>query len=164
MRKVANSLVIAFTFLVSITALAVDGSSGCVPGWYVFKENSLVSSSFRSTTNSFLSPVMTIGMTVGTSNCTKHTLVRTEKESLYYTTHNYFELKSSIAKGHVEYLSALATTIGCPESAQSEFNMLLKSNYKNVVPSEKNDPEKMLFEVYKIIFSSPRLTQQCSLS
>ena len=155
---------VSLTFALSINAHATDGSSGCGPGWYIAKDESLVSSALRATTNGILFPVSTLGMTFGTSNCTQHKLVRTEKESLHFATMNYFELKSSIAKGDGEYLSAFATTIGCPESAQFEFNSKLKQNYDQIMPNSKVDPEKMLLEVYKIILTSPFLIQQCSLS
>src|SRR4051794_31289808 len=96
---------------VSIQAFAMDGSSGCGPGWYLLKDTSIVSSALRATTNGILFPVYTFGMTFGTSNCTQHKLVLKEKESLYFATHNHFELKGNIAKGDGEYLSAFATTM-----------------------------------------------------
>lgn len=101
--------------LFSSGAMAADGSSGCGPGWYLFKDNSLVSSALRATTNNFLFPVVTFGMTTGTSNCTKHQIVMKEKESLHFVTHNYPEVQVDIAKGEGEYLRSLATTIGCPD-------------------------------------------------
>lgn len=152
-----------FCALFSINALASDGSSGCGPGWYIFKDNSLVSSALRATTNSLLFPISTIGMTVGTSNCTQHKLVLKEKESLYFATQNYFELKGQIAKGQGEYLSAFASTMGCPSSAQTLLNNRLRSNYESIFPKNKVDAEKVLLEVYKTILSDERLTAQCSL-
>src|SRR4051794_21944920 len=118
---------IATTF--SIQAFATDGSSGCGPGWYVFKDVSILSSALRATTNAILFPVYTIGMTFGTSNCTQHKLVLKEKETLYFATQNHYELKRDVAKGGGEYLSAFATTMGCPASAQGRLNEHLKGNY-----------------------------------
>lgn len=164
-KKIIRSTIIGlFSLLFAQSLLAADSSSGCGPGWYLFKENSLVSSALRTTTNGLLSPVYTIGMTVGTSHCTKHSIVQTEKESLHFATMNYFELKSEIAKGSGEYLSAFASTIGCPSSAQSEFNQNLQKQYDNIVPKSRVAPDDMLLEVYKVILNSPSLTRQCSLS
>jgi hypothetical protein len=145
-------------------ANAADGSSGCGPGWYLFKDNSLVSSSLRATTNVVLFPVVTIGMTLGTSNCTKHGIVQREKESLHYATHNYFELQSGIAQGSGEYLSAYSRTIGCPAHATPRLNQQLKANYLKLFPSPNLDPEKLLLETYKVIFSDNQLFQQCALA
>lgn len=149
---------------VASIAGAADGSSGCGPGWYVFKENSLVSSALRSTTNGFLAPVVTLGMTSGTSNCTQHKIVLKEKESLHFASMNYYELKRDAAKGEGEYLSAFATTIGCPAQAQARFNQKVRGSYGEVFRAgAKVDAESALLEVYKIILSDKELTAQCSL-
>lgn len=140
---------------------AADGSSGCGPGWYILKDNSLISSALRATTNGFLFPVTTIGMTVGTSNCSKHKIVKKEQESLHFATMNYYELKGEVAKGSGKYLSAFATTMGCNAGSQEMLNAELKNNYKNIFPSNKVNPEATLLEVYKAIFNNKDLMNQC---
>ena len=75
MKKCLISLAILF----SINAMAKDGSSGCGPGWYLLKKNSILSSSLRVTTNGIFFPTTTLGMTIGTSNCSKHKHFHTEK-------------------------------------------------------------------------------------
>lgn len=161
MKKIIAALVLIQ--LVSLKLFAADGSSGCGPGWYLMKENSLVSSALRVTTNGILFPVVTIGMTVGTSNCTQHKLVLKEKESLYFATMNYFELKSEIAKGQGTYLSAFGTTMGCSEKSISHLGTQLKSNYKNIYSEKQIQPENVLLEVYKTILQDKQLVEQCSL-
>jgi hypothetical protein len=144
-------------------SFAADGSSGCGPGWYVFNENSLVSSSLRATTNGLLFPVVTIGMTFGTSNCTKHKIVLKEKESLHFATMNYYELQAEVAKGSGQYLSAFATTMGCNPSAQPRLIQHLKNNYQEIFQTGSPNPEKALEGVYKTIFRDRELTNKCSL-
>lgn len=156
-------LFVLFALFVSAPALAADGSSGCGPGWYIMQENSLVSSALRATTNGILFPVVTLGMTFGTSNCTQHKIVLKEKESLYFATMNHYELKADVAKGQGEYLSAFAATMGCPATAQSRLNDRLRSNFSKVYPDSKVNPEGVLLEVYKTIFSDTELTDKCSL-
>ncbi|MES2965553.1 MAG: DUF3015 family protein [Bdellovibrionota bacterium] len=152
-----------FAFLVSAPAFAADGSSGCGPGWYLMQDNSLVSSALRATTNGILFPVVTIGMTFGTSNCTQHKIVLKEKESLYFATMNHFELKADLAKGNGEYLSSFASTMGCPASAQGRLNEKLRANFTSVYREQGVQPEAVLVEVYKTIFSDVELTKKCSL-
>ena len=154
-------LVLIATF--SVSAFAVDGSSGCGPGWYILKEDSIVSSALRATANSILFPVSTIGMTFGTSNCTQHKLVLKEKESLYFATMNKYELKRDMAKGEGEYLSAFAYTMGCLSSAQGRLNQSLRSSFSRVYPNSEVAPEQVLLEVYKTILSDSELTAKCSL-
>jgi len=163
-KNVLSLILVVLGFTLSQQGQAADGSSGCGPGWYLFKDNSLVSSSFRSTTNYFLFPAVTFGMTFGTSNCSQHKLVKTEKESLYFVTMNYFELKSEVAKGQGEYLTALAKTLGCDDKAQARLNQHLKNNYNQLFQDAAVKPENTLSEVYKTIFKDSALTQQCSLN
>ncbi len=167
-QKVSFKFIFKLLLICGISAcsqmsFAADGSSGCGPGWYLFKENSLVSSSFRATTNAILLPVVTFGMTFGTSNCTQHKIVKTEKESLYFVTMNYFELKSEIAKGNGEYINALAQTMGCESSANERLSTALKRNYPVIFQNSSIQPEATLSEVYKTIFRDEKLTQACSL-
>ncbi len=160
----AQKVVVASMALIfSALAFADDGSSGCGPGWYLLKDNSLVSSSLRFTTNTVLIPVTTIGMTMGTSKCTQHKIVLKEKESLYYTTNSYYELKGEVAKGNGPYLAAYSETIGCEPRAQARFNNALKNNYEKIFKAGRPNPEGSLLEVYKTILNDRDLTNQCSL-
>ena len=86
--KTITKAALALALLSATSAFAADGSSGCGPGWYIFKENSMVSSALRATTNGWSSPVVTIGMTFGTSNCAQHKLVMNDKRGLHFVTHN----------------------------------------------------------------------------
>lgn len=151
-------------FLFCSSVFGADGSSGCGPGWYILKDNSLVSSSLRATTNGALFPVYTIGMTVGTSNCTKHSIVLNEKKSLHLLTMSYFEIKADIARGAGNYLHSFGTTLGCSEQAVPELSQTLKNNYQRLYPSSSRNPGETLLEVYKSILQKPSLAQQCSFS
>jgi hypothetical protein len=158
-----SALLLALAVLVSFNAQAMDGSSGCGPGWYLFKNDSLVSSALRGTTNGALFPIVTLGMTIGSSNCTQHTIVMKEKETLHFATMNHFELKRDIAKGSGEYVSAFASTLGCPASAQVRLNDQLRVNFSEVYPDSNVSPERTVLEVYKTIFRDKELTQKCAL-
>lgn len=141
------------------TTIAADSSSGCGPGWYIMRENSILSSALRATTNAVLFPTTTIGMTIGTSNCSKHKLVKTEMESLHFATHNYFEIKSELASANGTYLSALSETLGCQN--QRDLTQKLRQNYSKLF--QKNaDGENLLFNIYKVILSDQQLLNSCS--
>jgi hypothetical protein len=152
----------AFLTLPSI-GQATDGSSGCGPGWYILKDDSLVSSALRVITNDFLFPVSTLGMTSGTSNCTQHKIVLKEKESLHFATMNYHELKAESARGEGIYLSAFSDTIGCGKAHRADFSRKVQSNFGKVFSNGKQEPAQMLEEVYKVILQDPTLIQSCSL-
>lgn len=163
MQKMMTVLALIVGVFSTGSVFAADGSSGCGPGWYLLKENSLVSSSLRTTTNGILLPVVTIGMTVGSSNCTQHKIVLKEQESLHFATMNYFELMGEAARGQGTYLSAFADTIGCPVAARAQFAEQVQKNYKQVFSDSSRRPEQMLTEVYKVILTNEQLTRSCSL-
>lgn len=162
MRHLLPFLLLGFFF--SMNTYAGDGSSGCGPGWYVLKKNSLVSSALRGTTNGFLGPVVTLGMTTGSSGCSKHSIVKTEKQSIHYVTNNYYELESEISKGEGVFLSGLAETIGCKANTQKTFNSELKAKYKDLFSKEGTNAESVLIKIYQTILTNKELTQSCSLS
>ncbi len=138
-----------------------DGSSGCGPGWYLIKDNSLLSSALRSTTNGVLFPAVTIGMTVGTSNCTKHSIVLNEKKSLHFLTMNFFEVKADVARGEGAHLSSFARTLGCSEHGIYPLSQALKETYSELYSNDAISPSVTLLEVYKSILRKPDLARMC---
>ena len=166
--KIILSLVLS-ALMAPLSAFAADGSSGCGPGWYAFKDNSLVSSALRSTTNGILFPVVTIGMTVGSSNCTQHKIVKNEKRSLHFVTMNYYELKSDMAKGDGQYINALASTLGCNASASAEMSQKLQGQFSKIYDQDAvgygaPNAERTLLNVYKAVMQDSSLAQQCGLN
>lgn len=159
-----RTILILIATMFTTSVYAADGSSGCGPGWYAFKDNSLVSSTLRSTTNGLLFPAVTIGMTMGTSNCSKHSIVMKEKESLHFVTNNHFELQSDVARGNGEYVSSYASTIGCQPAGQKHLQKMLKDNYNKIYPNSEIQPEKVLIETYRLIFTDKTLAEQCVLA
>lgn len=109
--KFIKSLILSGVLVFSITSFAKDGSSGCGAGWYLLKKNSLVSSSFRATTNTLL--LNTVSMTFGTSNCAKHDIVQKEKEIIHFAEANHHQLMLDISRGQGEYLNAFNEITGC---------------------------------------------------
>jgi len=150
-------------FAAAPSAQAADGSSGCGPGWYIFKEASLLSSSLRITTNSFLFPVTTIGMTFGTSNCTAHKLVDVQSESVKFAALAYHDLVVQMAQGKGEHLAAFADTLGCPWQAQMEFNRAMQQSYQRIVPSDAVAPEAIVEQVRIELQAHPHLARACHI-
>jgi hypothetical protein len=158
-----RSIVLVLVTLFSLSTFAKDGSSGCGPGWYIMKKKSILSSALRITTNGILFPFVTLGMTFGTSNCTKHSLVKTERKSLYFITQNYFELKGDSAKGKGDFLTAYGKTIGCKSDDLEYFSGRMQNDFQNIF-KEEIDNEEVLLETYKVILADPVLVKSCSLS
>jgi hypothetical protein len=167
MKGFLRLLLISSLLSLSINLFAADGSSGCGPGWYVLKENSLVSSALRLTTNGILFPSWTLGMTFGTSNCTQHKLVKTEQESLKYASENYYELIYSVAQGGNSddgFLNQYSDVIGCDRNSLPIFKKEMRKNFDHIFPDHNANPSTLLKETYKVILSNKKLVKSCSLS
>lgn len=158
MRK----LTILFSLTIfSTISIAADGSSGCGPGWYVAKKNSLLSSMIRATTNGLLAPTVTIGMTFGTSNCSKHSIVKREKESLKFATENYYEIATQASKGEGEFLSVFAETIGCSQNSLPQFGQEMKRNFSKIFFKNDQNPNILLEKTLHLIFENSSLRNAC---
>jgi hypothetical protein len=162
MRRIAASVSFVVLSILAPSALAADGSSGCGPGWYVLKDNSLVSSSLRAVTNGILWPSSTLGMTFGTSNCAKHKIVLREKESLHFATMAYHDLMVQMARGEGEHLAAFATTLRCGWRTQPLFNDTMRRSWRQLFPTDSTPPAELLGNVIEQIRAEPALAEACA--
>lgn len=140
---------------------AADGSSGCGPAWYVFKENSLVSSSLRNTTHASSGPTVTIGMTFGTSNCAKHKIVLEDKRSLHFASQSFDLLRQDIARASGPHLNAYIASFGChawarPQIAEELQGAYQRELYLSVEPSHFVDTTRAMIQ------ASSHLQSACS--
>lgn len=157
-------LILILTMTLTQVAIARDGSSGCGPGWYVSQDNSLLSSSVRATTNGILAPTVTLGMTFGTSNCARHSIVKNEVEDLKFATENYFELAVDMSKGNGRFLNAYTELMGCSGESSNILKNKLQQNFSNVYLSNEINPENVVKNTYMIILQDKGLLKSCFVS
>lgn len=158
-------IIITLCFLsFSTLTFSRDGSSGCGPAWYALKDNSLLSSALRGTTNAILGVTVTLGMTFGTSNCTKHSIVKREKESLKFATENYFEIAADATRGSGDYITAFATTMGCRPEVHEKFRNKVKESFNKTFNLDKHDPKELIINTYKVMLNEKELVKSCILS
>jgi hypothetical protein len=132
LRRLASFAVFAGLALTATHAVAGDQSSGCGPGYYLFKENTILSSSLRSTTHGFLFPTVTFGMTSGTSNCAKHNLVDEKMERVHFLTANGDVLRHDAARGDGAFLHGLFLTYGCNPLFERHFGHVMQEQFDAV--------------------------------
>ncbi len=143
------------------TASAADGSSGCGPGWYILKQNSLLSSVGRSITNGILWPSTTLGMTFGTSNCAKHSIVDEHKRSLHFATRSYDILRQDLARGTGRHLDAYLATFGCNILARHNLAGQMQEAFESELYLTIQ-PEALVESTAAMIQASPALQMSCS--
>ncbi len=121
-------LAIAAIMGLSFAATAQDKLDGCGLGWQVTDKKTYTATTTRGTTNAFVPP--TFGMTTGTIGCEQLEVGMNDKEAADYVATNFEALKSELAAGQGEYVSALAKTMNC---SASEFGVQIQQNYQTVV-------------------------------
>lgn len=139
---------------------AADGSSGCGPGWYVFKDNSFVSSFLRAVTNNLLSPIVTLGMTFGTSNCAKHSLVKMDKQSEHFATVTFDKLRQEVAQGSGVFIEAYTETFQCDATGSLQLTNQLQRNYAKIF-QEPVLPETIVKHTLEVIKADPTTRTHC---
>ncbi len=160
-----NSLVClaSILFFAAGAAHAEDGSSGCGMGWKVAPKNSLLSSTTRTYVNATFSS--TIGMTLGTSGCAKHSIVQNEKRAIHFAEVNQGQLMIEMAQGRGEHLRGLVATLGCDPTGFDEMARALQADYSSIYPSYSGtSASEMLQGVKASIGKNRRLSQQCGFS
>jgi hypothetical protein len=143
------------------SASAADGSSGCGPGWYILKQNTMLSSVGRAITNSVLFPISTLGMTFGTSNCAKHSLVEEHKRSLHFATRSYDILRQDMARGAGRHLDAYLATFGCNGMARHDLAGQMQAAFESELYLTIQ-PEALVESTAAMIQASPALQSSCS--
>lgn len=151
-------VLLAFFTALSSNLFAADGSSGCGAGWYVFKENSLISSALRASTNAtFFS---TVGMTFGTSNCAKHKIVQKEKEAVHFAEANYDTLMIEMGQGQGEFMAALSGLVGCTGEG---FGAAAQANYTKLFNENVTDGQSFYQNFKGVVMTSADLAKACGV-
>jgi hypothetical protein len=152
----------SFLLLVAGSASAADSSSGCGLGWQVAPKNSLISSTTRAYVNATFSS--TIGMTMGTSGCAKHSIVQNDKRAIHFAEVNQGQLMIEMAQGRGEHLRGLVATLGCDPAGFDDMARALQSDYSSIFPSLSGTSAPQMLNGVKASLSKSRLAQQCGFS
>ncbi len=145
-----KKLVLTFCLFSSVLvpSFAGDSSSGCGLGWQLFPQTSLVSSSLRSTTHSFLPN--TFSMTSGTSGCAKHSIVKNEFKAIHFAETNYDALMIDMAKGNGEYLNTFASLTDYKGDMKS-FGQFTQQNFQALFPVQQTSASDMVQNFKKLL-------------
>ena len=154
-----NLIIGIFTFIWASSVFAADSSSGCGIGWQVAPKQSLISSSTRSIVNATFSN--TIAMTLGTSGCAQHSIVKNDSKGIHFAEANMNQLAVQMASGHGEFITSFAEVFGCQNSRA--FGSMVQANYETVLPSEKTSGVELYNNVKAQIKNNAILASSCSL-
>ena len=155
MKKILGALALcALTF----NTYAADSSSGCGLGWQIFSKNSLISSSLRATTNAIT--LSTVGMTLGTSGCAQHSIVKNESQGIHFAEANQQQLMVEMAQGEGEFVASFATVIGCDVAS---FGPAVQKNYTKIYTSEETTANEMYQNLKTAVVTDETLARACAI-
>lgn len=158
-RTPMKKIILTLIALTATSAFAADSSSGCGMGYEVAPKQSLVSSSTRSIVNATFSN--TIGMTLGTSGCAKHSIVKNEAKGIHFAEANMNQLAVEMARGNGEFVQGFASVFGCQDS--SAFGSMVQAKYELVLPSTNTSGVELFNNVKAEIKNNAVLASSCSL-
>ena len=160
MEDLMKNIIIGLLALISASSVfAADSSSGCGMGWQVAPAQSLVSSSTRAIVNVTFSN--TIAMTLGTSGCAKHSIVKNDAKGIHFAEANLNQLAVEMARGNGEFVSTFASVFGCQNSRA--FGSMVQANYETVLPSVSTSGVELYNNVKAQIKNNATLASSCSL-
>lgn len=152
-------IIAMFVLIASTSIFAADSSSGCGFGWQVAPKQSLVSSFTRAAINAtFLN---SIAMTLGTSGCAQHSIVKNEMKGIHYAEANLDSLVVEMARGNGEFLVGFAEVFGCQNA--NAFGSMVQNKYQQVVPSSDVNGVELYNNVKKEILNDAVLSKSCSI-
>jgi hypothetical protein len=153
-------LIIGLMALVATTSVfAADSSSGCGMGYEIAPKQSLVSSSTRSLVNATFSN--TIAMTLGTSGCAKHSIVKNDAKGIHFAEANMDQLALEMARGNGEFVASFASVYGCNNT--EAFGSMVQSKYEAVLPASNTTGVELYNNVKAEIKNNAALSASCSL-
>lgn len=138
---------IAIAVLFGFAAQAEDQSVGCGLGYKVAPENTLISTTTRASTNAYTQP---FGVTTGTSGCAKHTIVKKDKEPVYFAEANFDNLSIEMAHGEGQYLTGFAHALSCQDGSVDAFAQFTKANYEQIF-NNAHGPHDMLNNLQTVL-------------
>lgn len=156
-----KSLTFGFLLVSAFNLQAEDKSRGCGPASWVAPKNTMLSTSTRATTDTYLFPLNWSATSSGTSNCKKHEIVENQEKAHHFLVNNYDDLKNEIAIGRGEYLGSFAQALGCTKNEASVFSHTLKENYERIFPSSNLESDEFFDNVVNLLKQNLYLKQKC---
>ncbi|EPG74644.1 PF11220 family protein [Leptospira fainei serovar Hurstbridge str. BUT 6] len=160
MKKFLLSLlVVALAILPNyIAAKEGYGAAGCGLGAVVITENKKVHQVIAATVNGFLGN-QTFGISTGTLNCKTASLAQKQKAQEIFVHMNYHYLEQEFAQGSGERVGALASLMGCRDSAT--FSKVGKEKF--AVLFNQDTPDSFLQKMRQEVSSNQQLNTTCQL-
>lgn len=159
MRKLLGVLAVSVLGVASVAKAAPYGTAGCGLGSIVFGDDAGIVQIFAATTNGTFA-TQTFGITSGTSNCVDMGRSASVDQEAFVKM-NYASLMRDAAAGKGEYLSAMATLLGCEVPSHESFAQVAQSKHE-VIFAENAEPSMALDSMKAEARNNETLKNSCS--
>lgn len=99
-------------------------------------------------------------MTLGTSGCAKHSIVKNDAKGIHFAEANMNQLAIEMARGNGEFVNGFAASFGCQNSRA--FGSMVQAKYETVLPSEKTSGVELYNNVKAQIKNNATLAATCT--
>jgi hypothetical protein len=100
-------------------------------------------------------------MTLGTSGCAKHSIVKNDAKGIHFAEANMNVLALEMSRGNGEFVAGFASVYGCNNT--EAFGSMVQSKYEAVLPSANTSGVELYNNVKAQIKNNAALYASCSL-
>jgi hypothetical protein len=100
-------------------------------------------------------------MTLGTSGCSQHSIVRNDAKGIHFAEANMNQLAIEMARGNGEFVAGFAQSLGCQNIPA--FGSMVQAKYEIVLPSANTSGVELYKNVKAEIKNNATLASSCSL-
>ena len=99
-------------------------------------------------------------MTLGTSGCAKHSIVKNESQGIHFAEANQHQLMIEMAMGEGEYVAGFAQVIGCDANS---FGPAVRKNYDRIFTTENTSAKEMYDNLKNAVVTDETLAKACAV-
>ena len=155
-----KGLMAAGAALMMASAAFAANDAGCGLGSMLFKENQPAQQIVAATTNGTFGN-QTFGITTGTLGCGPGLLKTEANRQEKFVASNIRDLSREMAAGQGEYVTSLASLLGCSEATVPAFGKFTQTRYGVLFPKQDIAPTAMLKTLKQEMAKDPTLAAGC---
>jgi hypothetical protein len=158
MRKLAVLTIAALLAPSLAMAAGNHPMAGCGLGYLLLsnKDNTKVTQVLGGTTNGTFGS-QTFGITSGTSGCTEDGAVKFARATEVFAEVNLASLRSEMAAGQGEYVTAFASLLGASETNRPAMVRFFQTQYQSLFPTAETNASDLLNVLSTKLASHPEL-------
>ncbi len=155
LTKIAGIVTAVFWF--STTLSFAGATSGCGPGYLLFKGQKGFGANLSVMVTNYSSGSQTFAITSGTSGCNPDDVVKAEYEAEVFVKANFDKISEEMSQGQGLFLSSYSKLLNCQADT---FNQVSQQQYDDIF-TDTATPQQVLQNTQQLIEKDPKLQGVC---